>query len=133
MRKKFSDEQIIKILEEGCWGGVCCIILKRRCPKKFLDKNIMSFLYLRTKVKGKPMYHKRDWRQYNKQPVNRGKINFWVILEVLKNWQPKRKIKNKCLFIYSYNALINQLMTNNSKHNKSEKEINKTRTKYFFK
>ncbi len=30
------------------------------------------------------MGHKRDWKQYNKQVVNRGKINFWIKPEALE-------------------------------------------------
>lgn len=37
------------------------------------------------------MHHKRDWKQYNKQLVNRGKINFWVHPEILQNWKGKRE------------------------------------------
>jgi len=47
------------------------------------------------------MGHKRDWSNYNKQLVNRGKINFWIKPEVLKNWGAKKKKKNGHPFFYS--------------------------------
>lgn len=51
------------------------------------------------------MGHKRDWTQYNKQLVNRGKIHFWVSSKALKNWQAKKQKKNGRPFVYS-NELI---------------------------
>ena len=45
-------------------------------------------------------YHKRDWKKYNKELVNRGKIHFWVRGRVLKNWKAKRRKKNGRPFIY---------------------------------
>ena len=51
------------------------------------------------------MGHKRDWKQYNKQLVNRGKINFWIKPEALKSWKPKNQKKNGHPFCYS-NELI---------------------------
>jgi hypothetical protein len=47
------------------------------------------------------MSHKRDWKQYNKQLVNRGKINFWVSPKVFKAWKAKKQKKNGHPFIYS--------------------------------
>lgn len=41
------------------------------------------------KLQGKPMHHKRDWKKYNKQLVNRGKINFWVHPKILRHWKGK--------------------------------------------
>jgi len=41
----------------------------------------------------KLMGHKRDWAQYNKQLVNRGKINFWIKPEVFKNWKARKRKK----------------------------------------
>lgn len=62
----------------------------------------MGLRYLATKPNGKPMYHKRDWKQHNKQPVNRGKINFWITLEAIKKWALFRvKKKNGRPFSYS--------------------------------
>ena len=51
------------------------------------------------------MGHKRDWTQYNKQLVNRGKIHFWASPKALKNWQAKKLKKNGRPFVYS-NELI---------------------------
>lgn len=51
------------------------------------------------------MGHKRDWTQYNKQLVNRGKIHFWVSPKALKNWGAKKRKKNGRPFVYS-NELI---------------------------
>jgi DDE family transposase len=47
------------------------------------------------------MGHKRDWVQYNKQLVNRGKINFWVNPEVLQNWKGPKEGKACRPFFYS--------------------------------
>jgi len=47
------------------------------------------------------MGRKRDWKQYNKQLVNRGKLHFWVKPEVIKNWRSKKQKKNGLPFIYS--------------------------------
>jgi hypothetical protein len=70
--------------------------------KKSWQMKTMSLRFLVTKLKGsKPMYHKRDWTKYNKQLVNRGKINFWIKPEVLKPWKDKRKKKNGHPFFYS--------------------------------
>lgn len=46
------------------------------------------------------MHHKRDWSKYNKQLVNRGKINFWVSPQVFKNWKASKKKKNGHPFVY---------------------------------
>lgn len=62
----------------------------------------MGLRYLATKPNGKPMYHKRDWKQYNKQLINRGKINFWITPEIMKKWTLFRvKKKNGRPFSYS--------------------------------
>ena len=45
-------------------------------------------------------HHKRDWHEYNKQLVNRGKIHFWVKTEVFKNWKAKKRKKNGHPFVY---------------------------------
>jgi hypothetical protein len=47
-----------------------------------------------------PMQDKRDWSKYNKQLVNRGKINFWVKPQVFKSWKAKKKKKNGHPFVY---------------------------------
>ena len=46
------------------------------------------------------MRHRRDWPQYNKDLVNRGKINLWVKPEVFKEWRAKKKKKNGHPFVY---------------------------------
>lgn len=67
----------------------------------------MGLRYLAFKHKGKPMYHKRDWKQYNKQLVNRGKINFWISPATAQKWAspPTKTKKNGRPFSYS-DALI---------------------------
>ena len=47
------------------------------------------------------MGHKRDWKQYNKHLVNRGKINFWIKSEVFARISPKSCKKNGHPFVYS--------------------------------
>lgn len=47
------------------------------------------------------MGHKRDWKQYNKQLVNRGKINLWIKAEALEQWKPAQIKKNGHPFRYS--------------------------------
>lgn len=47
------------------------------------------------------MGHKRDWVQYNRSLVNRGKIHFWVSSEALKHWRAERRKKNGRPFVYS--------------------------------
>lgn len=47
------------------------------------------------------MGHKRDWKQYNKHLINRGKINLWVRAEGLEKWKPAKKKKNGHPFRYS--------------------------------
>lgn len=47
------------------------------------------------------MGHKRDWKQYNKHLVNRGKINFWIGPEVLKGGGATKKRKTGRPFVYS--------------------------------
>jgi hypothetical protein len=46
------------------------------------------------------MHHKRDWNKYNRQLINRGKINFWINPQVLNNWHAEKKKKNGHPFIY---------------------------------
>lgn len=46
------------------------------------------------------MGHKRDWSEYNRRLVNRGKINFWIKPQVFKNWKAKKKKKNGRPFEY---------------------------------
>ena len=47
------------------------------------------------------MGHKRDWKQYNKQLVNRGKINFWVEPRIFQNWQAAKEGKACRPLLYS--------------------------------
>jgi len=44
-------------------------------------------------------YHKRDWHNYNKQLVNRGKPRFWIKLDA--EWHAPKKKKNGHPFIYA--------------------------------
>jgi len=44
---------------------------------------------------------KRDWKQYNKQLINRGKIHFWVKPEVIKKWRAGKQKKNGHPLVYS--------------------------------
>jgi len=39
------------------------------------------------------MGHKREWKQYHRQLVNRGKINFWIAPEIFKNWNASKEEK----------------------------------------
>jgi hypothetical protein len=47
------------------------------------------------------MQHKRNWKHYNNQLVNRGKINFWVSSQVLRCWKASKKKKNGHPLVYS--------------------------------
>lgn len=47
------------------------------------------------------MHHDRDWSKYNKELINRGKINFWIKPKTFKSWKAKRQKKNGRPFIYS--------------------------------
>ena len=49
--------------------------------------------------------HKRDWRQYNKQCINRGNLNFWVTEKTLKFWKAGKKKKAGRPFTYSDEAI----------------------------
>jgi len=49
--------------------------------------------------------HKRDWKQYNKQLINRGNLNFWITKKSLKFWKATRKIKIGRPFTYSDEAI----------------------------
>lgn len=48
-------------------------------------------------------YHKRDWNKYNKQLVNRGKLNFWIKPNTL--WRAPRKKKNGHPLVYADEAI----------------------------
>lgn len=49
--------------------------------------------------------HKRDWKQYNKQLINRGNLNFWITKKTLKFWKAKKRKKAGRPFIYSDEAI----------------------------
>ena len=54
--------------------------------------------------------YKRDWKQYNKQLINRGNVNFWVTKKSLKFWKAKKKKKAGRPFTYSDEAIKAMLM-----------------------
>ena len=60
----------------------------------------MGLNFLVTKPWSKPMHHKRDWSQYNKQLVNRGKIHFWINPKLLKKWKAKKTKKIRNMYEY---------------------------------
>lgn len=43
----------------------------------------------------------RDWKEYNKELVNRGKLNFWITSNLWKIWFAKPQKRNGRPFIYS--------------------------------
>ena len=45
-------------------------------------------------------HHKRDWSKYNKELINRGKINFWIKPRVFKEWEAKKRKKNGHPLVY---------------------------------
>jgi len=45
-------------------------------------------------------FQKHNWKNYNKQLVNRGKIHFWVEAKVFKRWEAKKRKKNGYPFVY---------------------------------
>jgi len=49
--------------------------------------------------------HKRDWKQYNKQLINRGNLNFWITKKSLKFWKAKKSKKVGRPFTYSDEAI----------------------------
>ena len=56
------------------------------------------------------MGHKRDWKQCNKQLVNRGNINLWIKPEALEQWKPTQVKKNGHPFHYSGEMIINAMI-----------------------
>jgi len=54
--------------------------------------------------------HKRDWKQYNKQLINRGNLNFWVTKKSLKFWKAKKRKTAGRPFTYSDEAINAMLM-----------------------
>ena len=87
MKKRFTKEQIIKVLEEG----LCC-----KSPRRSLLKSpkIKKLLCLLTQLT-KPMefrMQKRIWSQYNKDLVQRGSITFFIeekTLQKIQNFRGK--------------------------------------------
>ena len=68
-----------------------------------------GFTLLSDKTLERPMHHhKRDWHKYNKQLVNRGKINFWVTPQIFKQCKSKTSKKNGRPFVYG-NELIKSM------------------------
>jgi len=61
----------------------------------------MGLRYLVIKLWSGPMHHKRDWSKYNKQLVNRGKINFWISPQISKDWKASKQKKNGHPFVYA--------------------------------
>ena len=54
--------------------------------------------------------HKRDWKQYNKQLINRGNLNFWITKKSLKFWKAKKRKKVGRPFTYSDEAIKTMLI-----------------------
>jgi hypothetical protein len=52
-------------------------------------------------------HHKRDWTNYNKQLVNRGKIHFWIRPNT--QWKVPRNKKNGHPFVYADEAIKSML------------------------
>ena len=48
------------------------------------------------------MHHDRDWKQYNQNLINRGKIHFWI---QEKAWKARKIKKNGAPFIDSDEAM----------------------------
>lgn len=48
-------------------------------------------------------HHKRDWNNYNKELVNRGKLHFWMDLKT--RWQAPKSKKNGHPFVYADEAI----------------------------
>ncbi len=49
--------------------------------------------------------HKRDWKQYDKQLIHRGNLNFWVTKKSLKFLRAKKSKKAGRPFTYSDEAI----------------------------
>lgn len=54
--------------------------------------------------------HKRDWKHYNKQLINRGNLNLWITKKSLKFWKAKKRKKNGRPFTYSDEAIKTMLI-----------------------
>ena len=55
--------------------------------------------------------YKSSWKDYNKNLINRGSINFWISKESLKNWKAKKNKKRFGRpFYYSDEAIKTALM-----------------------
>lgn len=48
-------------------------------------------------------HHKRDWHQYNRDLINRGKLDFWIKPKTL--WKAPRRKKNGHPFVYADEAI----------------------------
>jgi Transposase DDE domain len=48
-------------------------------------------------------HHKRDWHKYNKELINRGKINFWI--KPKTQWEAPKTKKNGHPFVYADEAI----------------------------
>lgn len=49
----------------------------------------------RSPRKGKSRYKVKNWSEYNKSLVRRGRIDFWIDKEVIEQWHPKASTKKK--------------------------------------
>jgi hypothetical protein len=59
-----------------------------------------GFTLLGNQTLRRPMHHhKRDWHNYNKHLVNRGKLHFWIKLDT--QWNAPKSKKNSHPFIYA--------------------------------
>jgi hypothetical protein len=67
------------------------------------------------------MLTRRDWSKYNKELINRGKINFWINPKIFKEWKAKRKKKNGRPFTYG-NELIKAMSYMRFKYHLSLRE-----------
>ena len=54
-------------------------------------------------------HHKRDWKQDNKQLINRGNLNFWITKKALKFWKAKKK-KNGSRPFYDSDEAIRAML-----------------------
>lgn len=53
------------------------------------------------------MHHGRDWNKYNKELVNRGKLDFWINLD--SSWYAPKQKKNGRPFTYADGAILAML------------------------
>ncbi len=63
-----------------------------------------GFTLLGDETLRRPMHHhKRDWHKYNKELINRGKINFWI--KPKTRWKAPKSKKNGHPFVYADEAI----------------------------